>query len=115
MANTQRDSGREGYWRTVLARWAKSGLSIRAFCREEKLREPSFYSWRRTVAERDVQRHAPPAPAFLPVVLSDRGVASPAEIAIDLRGGRTLRLSESIAVDRLAALILALESAEAQS
>jgi hypothetical protein len=47
--------------------------------------------------------------------LSDRGVASPAEIAIDLRGGRTLRLSESIAVDRLAALILALESAEAQS
>jgi transposase len=112
MANTQRDLGQEGFWRAVLGRWAKSGLSIRAFCREEKLREPSFYSWRRTIAERDAKRRALPAPAFLPVVLSDRGVASPTEISIELRGGRILRLSDSIPPTRLAAIVVALEGAE---
>jgi hypothetical protein len=33
-----------------------SGLSARAFCAREGLAEPSFYSWRRTLAERDSQR-----------------------------------------------------------
>ena len=115
MANTQRDSSREGFWRAALARWAKSGLSIRAFCREEKLREPSFYSWRRTVAERDAKRDASAAPAFVPVVLSDRRTAFSAEITIELRGGRKLQISDSISADRLAAIVLALEAAEARA
>jgi transposase-like protein len=115
MANTQRDSGRERFWRAAVARQAKSGLTVRAFCRQEKLRETAFYFWRRTVAERDAKRHASPAPAFVPVVLSDRRVASQAEIAIELRGGRTLRLSDSIPPDRLAAIVRALEAAEVRA
>jgi hypothetical protein len=55
------------------------------------------------------------SPAFVPVVLSDRSVTSPMEISIELRGGRTLRLSESIAVDRLAAIVVALEAVEVRS
>ena len=42
-----------------LARRAASGLSVAAFCRREKLSQPSFYSWRRTIAQRDRQRPKP--------------------------------------------------------
>ena len=115
MANIQRDSGRERFWRAVVARQAKCGLTVRAFCRQEKLRETAFYFWRRTIVERDARRSVTAAPAFVPVVLSDRRVASLAEIAIELRGGRMLRLSESIAAERLAAIVLALETAEVGS
>ena len=115
MANTERDSGRERFWRAAVARQAKSGRTVRAFCREEKLQESAFYFWRRTIAERDARRSLTAAPAFVPVVLSDRGVTSAAEIAIDLRGGRTLRISDSIPPDRLAAIVLALEATEARA
>jgi transposase-like protein len=37
----------------MLRQWQGSGLSIRAFCRKHNLAEPSFYAWRRTLAERD--------------------------------------------------------------
>ncbi len=115
MANTQRDSARERSWRAAVARQAKSGLTVRAFCRREKLRETAFYFWRRTIEECDAMRCVTAAPAFVPVVLSDRGMASSTEIAIELRGGRTLRLSDSISPDRLAAIVLALEATEAQA
>jgi hypothetical protein len=115
MANKQRNSKRESFWRATLARQAKSELTVRAFCRYEKLHDSAFYFWRRTIAERDAQGSVAAAPAFVPVVLSGQSMASPAEIKVDLRGGRTLRLSESIAVERLAAIVLALESAEARS
>ena len=42
-----RDPVKERYWRQQLARWQKSGLSIRSFCREQKISETSFYAWRR--------------------------------------------------------------------
>jgi transposase-like protein len=115
MANTQSDSGRERFWRAAVARQAKGGGTVRTFCREEKLQESAFYFWRRTIAERDARRSVTAAPAFVPVVLSDRNATSPAEIAIELHGGRTLRLSNSIPPDRLAAIVFALEAAEVGS
>jgi transposase-like protein len=115
MANTERDSGRERFWRAAVARQTKGGRTVRAFCREEKLQESAFYFWRRTIAERDAKRSVAAAPAFVPVVLSDRRIASPAEIAIEIRGGRVLRISDSIPADRLAAIVLALEATEVQA
>ena len=49
----QRDTRKERFWRTVLRQWRRSGLSVRAYCREQGLSEPSFYAWRRTLAARD--------------------------------------------------------------
>ncbi len=46
-------SEKEQFWRLVLEEQTSSGLSIRAFCKQEGLSEPSFYSWRRTISERD--------------------------------------------------------------
>jgi len=55
MANHERDAAKERFWRDVLKRQAKSGLSVRAFCQRERLTESAFYAWRRTVAERNAR------------------------------------------------------------
>ena len=49
----KRDGGKERFWRRMLRQWRRSGLCVRAFCAEHGLAEPSFYAWRRIVAERD--------------------------------------------------------------
>jgi transposase len=55
MANKRRDAEKETFWREVVQRHAASGVSVRAFCREQQLIESAFYAWRRTIAERDGQ------------------------------------------------------------
>jgi hypothetical protein len=108
MANGKRDSKREAFWRKVLARQRESGLSVRFFCRREKVSEPSFYAWRRVVRQRDQQRARP---AFVPLVVSEHQGGDAAElITIDLCGGRVLRLPALIAAARLAELVHAIEA-----
>jgi hypothetical protein len=129
MARNVRDGTKERFWRDVLRRQAKSGLSVRAFCRREKLAESNFYAWRRTIAKRDAERSSggptrgrrsigkrdaeakspEKRPAFLPAIVTDvpRGEAS---IVVELAGGRRLRLPRSMPVRRLARLVHALEA-----
>lgn len=81
---------------------------MRRFCQARGLSEPSFYAWRRTLRERE----AAAAPAFVPVtVLPSAGVGG--EIVLELRGGRRMRLPETMPPQRLVALIQALEASEA--
>jgi len=56
MAKSKRSTERELFWRLALEEFQGSGLSVRAFCRREGLSEPSFFSWRRTLQERDVAK-----------------------------------------------------------
>lgn len=118
----QRDPKREEHWRRVLARFRKCGLSVRAFCRREKVTEPSFYAWRRTIRERDAAKQTglkrrTERPAFLPVVvrgerLGDSGGG--AGVTVELRGGRVLRCPGEITGERLAELVRALEAVPAE-
>ncbi len=120
MANRIRDPGREAFWRRTLRAFGNSGLSVRAFCRREKLAETAFYFWRRTIQQRGITQESPKQrrhkqldrkpPAFVPLVLGQ--VHAAAGVTLELRGGRALRLSESFPIDRLASLVLALEAAE---
>jgi hypothetical protein len=48
-----RDPKLEQFWRTTLAKWIKSQLTIRDFCRRHRLGESAFYFWRREIATRD--------------------------------------------------------------
>jgi hypothetical protein len=65
---------KEPFWRGQIEGQAASGLSARQWCRREQLSEPSFYAWRRKLAQRDRERSAPDSPAagsgFLPIRLS---------------------------------------------
>lgn len=49
----ERDPKRERLWRAVLRKQARSGLTAKAFCRQERLSEASYYFWRRELARRD--------------------------------------------------------------
>ena len=51
MAKAWRDRGKERFWRRHVAAWRQSGRGIRDYCRRAGLSEPSFYAWRRVLAE----------------------------------------------------------------
>lgn len=108
MGERQRDKNKESFWRGVLKRQADSGLSVRAFCRREKLAESAYYAWRQTIRERDRVRSKPSsAPAFVPARVTPPAAAS---IVVELTSGCTVRLPESMATDRVVDLISGLES-----
>jgi hypothetical protein len=109
----QRDLEREAYWRRLIGRWRESRQGVRPFCRREKVSEPSFYAWRRVIAERDKQRPAAPKgqPAFVPVVVRQELPLPAASewITVRLRGGRLVHLPGSMPAARLAEILHAIE------
>ena len=52
MGRNQRDVEKERYWAKVIGEAARSGGSIREFCRQRKLKESQFYWWQRKLRER---------------------------------------------------------------
>ena len=118
MAKRRRSAEREASWREALRRQDASGLSVRAFCRREKLHESAFYFWRRAVADRDTEAvDGAPAtkaksvrarePEFLPVVLR-RDVPAPG-LSLELRSGNVVRFGAS-SPELIVAVIRALEA-----
>jgi transposase len=107
MARATRDLGREPHWRRVLARWRRSGLSVRAFCRAEGISEPSFYVWRRKLEQADHKK-----PAFLPVHVVTEEAKQPAtrDIEIVLANGRCLRVGPGFDPHTLVTLVDLLEA-----
>ena len=96
----QRDLKREAYWRSVMTRFGKSGVSVRGFCARERLSEPSFYAWRRILQQRDAE---PQRPAFVPVVVHEGGTGhGDTGLVIELRGGRALRLPTALPIAQVA-------------
>jgi transposase-like protein len=52
----QRDTQKERFWRDVIRRQQRSGQSVRQYCRDQGVSEPSFYAWRRELRRRHGQR-----------------------------------------------------------
>ena len=83
-----RDPGKEAFWRKTLKEQADGSQGVRAFCRARGLNEPSFYAWRRAIAERDGKNDSRPGRTKRPtfVELRPKFVASPsaAPCAVDV-------------------------------
>jgi hypothetical protein len=107
MARAIPDPGREPYWRETLARWRRSGLSVRAFCRAEGVNESQFYWWRRRLGQAD-----PETPAFVPVHVVAEPAAAPAARGIEvvLANGRCLRVGPGFDPHTLVTLVDLLEA-----
>jgi transposase-like protein len=118
------DRAKERFWRRMLCQWRRSGQSVRAFCAQHGLAEPSFYTWRRTLTQRDQVRRqargpgrqALPAqqadsasdqPVFVPVRL----LAPAAALEVLLSSGRLLRVPTGFDAATLRQLLAVLEEA----
>lgn len=111
MPRGHRNPDKENFWRNVLEKQRRSGLSIRAFCARQGLSEPSFHAWRRTLAERDRQSASvasKPTPAFVPVRIALPTTESTIELVVGV--GRVIRVSSGFDADTLRNLIAVLEA-----
>jgi len=95
-----RDRTRESRWRRILREHARSGLTVREFCRRGKLTETAFYYWRRELRHRRAEQEqrrpelaGSQTPAFLPVRIQEQPIASSGGwIEVELAGGRRVRV-----------------------
>jgi transposase-like protein len=70
---------KQRHWEEVVRRWREGGQSVRAFCRDEGLRESAFYFWRRELARRGQHTCKPDTSWRLPgAVNGSRPQARPA-------------------------------------
>jgi hypothetical protein len=76
-----RDLTKESSWRDRLALYVRSGLTVRAFCEREAIRETAFYFWRREIHRRDATGRA--------------GFAPPASF-VELRAGPAAAIAPAI-------------------
>jgi len=53
------DAEKHRYWQRTIGEAARSGVSIREFCRQRRLRESQFYWWQRRLKEMRQQRPLP--------------------------------------------------------
>ena len=107
----KRDGRREQFWREVVASWRRSGQSVRAFCAQADLSEPSFYAWRRTLQSRERERErqrptAPSGPTLVPV-----RVVPDVPVEVVLPNGLVIRMPAGADVQAVAKLVTALGSA----
>jgi len=97
MAGRPRDLGLERDWRRHIKQQRASGVSVREYCFEHGLSEPSFYVWRRRIGERDQATAG--SPAFVPVVITG-GASRSAEAPIEIRLANGRRIRVRAACDR---------------
>ena len=121
MANHRRSVEKEAYWRGQIDGQSASGLSIRRWCRDNEVSEPTFYVWRRELRKRDAARELPDrdlaergdheqlSDVVVPrgfiavdVVASDSGsTGRAAKLEIDVAGGVVIRLREDASAETL--------------
>ena len=108
--NKAQSSRKEQWWRRQVRQWRSSGLSVRAFCAAQGFSEPSFYAWRRTLAQRDAA-----AVPFVPVTVKPEPKPATADdpsvaaLELVLDAGRRLRIGPGFDGPTLARLLALLE------
>ena len=119
----ERDGDKERFWREMVRRWQRSGVTIRDFCGAHGLSEPSFYGWRRELAKRDEQarersartnarsagRQTNGLPAFVPVRVTPAEPVSALEVVVG--AGHVVRVAPGFDAATLRDLLAVLAEA----
>jgi hypothetical protein len=103
------------YWQAIIREAARSGMSIRAFCRLRKLKEAQFYWWQRRLKGKRLPLSAGPrgsggGPASFALVSDEPGMME-AGIELVLASGRKLRIRRGVDEATLRTVLAAAESA----
>jgi hypothetical protein len=100
-------------WQKIIREAARSGLSVREFCRRRQLTIRQFYWWQRrsrpqqTSAQRKQRVSGPDQASF--VLVSEDSESSAAGIELVLGDGRRLRISRGVDEETLRSVLAALE------
>ena len=115
MSGNKRDIEKARFWRSTIREAARSGVSIREFCRKRKLKECQFYWWQhrlsmsRQSAEAKRKRRTGGPASF--ALVSEESGANDAGIELVLAGGRRLRIARGVDEATLRAVLVAVEPA----
>jgi hypothetical protein len=112
MSGNKQNGEKARFWQSTIREAARSGVSIREFCRRRKLKECQFYWWqrrlsmtRRTATNGRKRRSGGPTSFAL---VSDEAGANDAGIELVLAGGRRLRIARGVDEATLRAVLGAL-------
>ena len=115
VSGNKQDVEKARFWQSTIREAARSGVSIREFCRRRKLKECQFYWWQRrlsmsrhTAAKGGPQRVGGTASFAL---VSEEPGANDAGIELVLAGGRRLRIARGVDEATLRAVLAAVEPA----
>jgi hypothetical protein len=116
MAQTRRrvDVAKHRHWQRTIGEAARSGLSIREFCRQRKITVSHFYWWQRRLgmsARKGLSRKLVGCqnPASFALVTNDPA-ATDAGIELVLGDGRRLRIHKGVDGETLRSVLAAMES-----
>jgi hypothetical protein len=115
MSSRKSDAEKARYWQRTISEAARSGMSIREFCRRRRLRESQFYWWQRKLkASREARTVRRPgaggSQASFALVSEEAGVTD-AGIELVLGDGRRLRIRQGVEEETLRSVLAALDSA----
>ena len=88
MSRTQEE--RRQFWRGLIAQYEQSGVSVRAFCKQHRTNEQSFYQWRKRLREQLPMKFA------LVEAASRSAPAAVAAVEVILVSGERLRIGPGI-------------------
>lgn len=110
MRREKQDVEKTRFWRSAIREAARSGISVREFCRRRKLHECQFYWWQRRLSLTGSKRRSrPTAGAASFSLVSEEPSGSDAGIELVLAGGRRLRIARGVDEATLRAVLAAVE------
>jgi transposase-like protein len=94
-------------WRRLVSEQARSGQSVKAFCREHGLCRPYFFVWKKRLEEDTPTK-------FLEVQVAGHEPSTPGDSSVEirLRNGRSLMVRPGFDAEHVRALLVAVEAAE---
>ena len=110
VSRKKQDVEKARFWRSTIREAARSGISVREFCRRRKLHESQFYWWQRRLALSGPRPRTQTCtgPASFALVSEEPG-GSDAGIELVLAGGRRLRIARGVDEATLRAVLAAVE------
>ncbi len=106
----QRDMEKRRFWQRRIQEAARSGMSVREFCRRRRLKESQFYWWRSNLETGSERRRKPlPSPSASFALVSEGEGMSDAGIELVLGDGRRLRIRQGVDEETLRSVLAALE------
>lgn len=109
-----RDGAKEQFWRELVSGFDRERTTVRQWCAEHGVSQPSFYGWRRELKRRDRER-APRSRPKQPVQLLPVTIGPPARPVSELpKAGLVIRLPGGtrlyVTVEQLRAVLDVLEA-----